>query len=76
MEPYENDYDRIATGIDEAMAAFTGNAHEYRLPGSDSLTMTKDGFIAGVIRLQRLRDWVEGLAESHKVDGSRAVTHE
>ena len=64
METHENDYDRIAQAIDEAMAAFTGNAHEYRLEGSDSLTMTKDGFITGVIRLQRLRDWVEGLAVS------------
>ncbi len=34
--------------------------------GSDSITMTKDGFITGIIRLQRLRNWVEGLAEAHR----------
>ena len=60
-----NDYDKIAQRIEEALAAFTGNAHEPpRFSDSDSITMTKDGFITGVIRLQRLRDWVEGLAET------------
>ncbi len=61
-----NDYDRIAKDIDEALSAFTGNAHEP--PGNDnsnSITMTKDGFITGVIRFQRLRDWVEGLSKTH-----------
>lgn len=62
-----NDYDTIARNIDEALAAFTGNANEpSRNNQSDSITMTKDGFITGVIRLQRLRDWVEALAESHR----------
>ena len=65
----ENDYDRIAGAIDEALAAFTGNAHEPCMDGGDSLTITKDGFITGVIRLQRLRNWVEGLAESHRLGG-------
>lgn len=61
----ENDYDRIAKGIAEALAAFTGNAHEPH-KGNDSITITKDGFIAGVIRLQRLRDWVESLSAVHE----------
>lgn len=62
-----NDYDTIASEIGKAMAAFTGNAHEPSPSNnSDSVTMTKDGFITGVIRLQRLRDWVEGLAKSHR----------
>ncbi len=69
MSETENDYDRIACRIDEALAAFTGNAHEPRRDGGDSITMTKDGFITGVVRLQRLRDWVEGLAESHRLGG-------
>lgn len=64
MDGYENDYDRIANMIDEALSAFTGNAHEY--PVGDSITMTQTGFIAGVIRCQRLRDYVEGLAEVHR----------
>jgi hypothetical protein len=63
-----SDLDRIAKDIDAALAALTGNAHEpARFDKSDSITMTKDGFITGVIRLQRLRDWVEGLAESHRI---------
>ena len=66
METYENDYDTIARQIDEALAAFTGNAHEHFGDLDDSMTMTRDGFIKGVIRFQRLRDWVEGLAESHR----------
>ena len=51
----ENDYDTIARMIDEALAAFTGNAHEPSDSKSDSIMMTKDGFITGVVRLQRLR---------------------
>ena len=61
-----NDYDTIAGMIDSALSAFTGNAHEPTTDGGDSITMTKDGFITGVIRLQRLRHWLEGLAESHR----------
>jgi hypothetical protein len=67
-----SDLDQIAKKIDEALAAFTGNAHEPPEGsgvehGDDSISMTKDGFITGVIRLQRLRDWVEGLAESGRI---------
>lgn len=69
-DEYENDYDGIAKSIDEALAAFTGNAHEPRDSVSDSITMTKDGFITGVIRLQRLRDWVEGLAAAYRFDNA------
>lgn len=61
-----NDYDRIAEAIDEALSAFTGNAHEPpKGNNSNSITMTKDGFIIGIIRFQRLRDWVEGLSKTH-----------
>jgi len=67
----ENDYDAIARCIDEALAAFTGNAHEPHEKNSDSITMTKDGFITGVIRLQRLRDSVEGLAAAHRIVPSK-----
>lgn len=67
MEIATNDYDNIARGIDNALAAFTGNAHEpSRGNNSDSITMTKDGFVTGVVRFQRLRDWVEGLAQAHR----------
>lgn len=66
MDQNDNDYDTIARMIDDALAAFTGNAHEPRPNGGDSITITKDGFITGVIRFQRLRDWVEGLAKSHR----------
>jgi len=66
MRERDNDYDRIARVMGEVLAAFTGNAHEPpKDNNSDSITMTKDGFITGIIRLQRLRDWVEGLARTH-----------
>ena len=79
MNNRQNDYDRIAAKIDEALAAFTGNAHEPITAAlarneSDSISMTKNGFITGVIRLQRLRDWCEGLAESHRIELSEKVT--
>ena len=63
----ENDYERIANEIDRILAMFIGNAHE---PGeyNDSLTMTKDGFIIGIIRCQRLHDWVMGLAITHNTE--------
>jgi len=61
-----NDYDKVAEAIDNALSAFTGNAHEPpKGNNSNSITMTKDGFITGVIRFQRLRDWVEGLSKTH-----------
>lgn len=62
----KNDYDRIAEGMGSVLAELMGNAHEPRDAGSDSLTITKDGLLCAVIRLQRLRDCVEGLAESHR----------
>lgn len=61
-----NDYDGIAEDIADALAVFLGNAHEPRDPESDSITITKNGFLAGAIRLQRLRDRVHGLAEVHR----------
>ena len=65
-----NDYDRIAKAIVKALAALIGNAHEPPAgDNSNSITMTKDGFITGVIRLQRLRGWVDGLAEAHRSTG-------
>ena len=63
METEENDYDRIEQDIGTALAAFIGNTHEAFI--GDSITMTKDGFIGGIIRLQRLRNHVKGLAVSH-----------
>ena len=61
-----NDYDRIALAVDKALSAFTGNAHEpSKNNNSDSITRTKNGFITGVIRLQRLRFWIEGLSKVH-----------
>ena len=64
-ETMENDFDRIAAEMDKVMQVFAGNAHEPN-DGSDSITITKDGFISGVIRLQRLRNWVAGFAETHR----------
>ena len=62
----KNDYDRIAEDINRALAVFIGSSHEPFSGSGDSISITKDGFITGVIRLQWLQNWVEGLAESHR----------
>ena len=62
----ENDLDRIAASIDDALAMIVGNSHEPSPSCGDSLTITRDGWITGVIRLQRLRDYVEGLSQTHR----------
>lgn len=60
-----NDMDRIAGKITEAVNVLTGSSHEPH-GDSDSITVTKDGWIAAVIQLQRLRDWTSGLGETHR----------
>jgi len=71
MDDDLNDYGRIARAIDEALAEFTGNAHApTQNDGSDFITMTKNGFISGVVQFQRLRDRVEGLATAHRNERS------
>ena len=65
-----NDYDRIADEIGKILALLAGNSHAPTMRPtveSDSISITKDGFICTVIGLQRLRDWAEGLAETHRV---------
>lgn len=62
----KNDHDRTAEGIGEVIVLLLGKAHEPGKNSGDSITITKDGFLAAVIRLQRLKDHVEGLAEAHR----------
>lgn len=62
----EIDYDRIAEELGSILSVFTGNAHEPNKEFGDSITITKDGFISGVIKIQRLRTYVEGLSKSYK----------
>ena len=65
MNEDENDYDRIESLIQESLQTIIGNSHE-PYGNSDSITITKNGFISGVIKLQRLSDWVKGLSKTHK----------
>lgn len=61
------DLDQIAADIGDILAVLTGNTHAPTpLDQTDSVTITKNGWIASVVRLQRLRDWAEGLAASHR----------
>lgn len=61
------DLDRMAAEMGDILAVLTGNTHAPSLTdGSDSVTITKNGWIASVVKLQRLRDWAEGLAASHR----------
>ncbi len=66
MDDDQNDYDRISAKIDDALAQLTGNTFEPAASLGDTMMVDKDSYLSTVIRLQRLRDWVEGLAESHK----------
>lgn len=66
MTDGQNDFDKIAWGIGDALSALLGNAHEPTGHLGDSLSITKDGFLTGIIRLERLKGWVEGLSETHK----------
>lgn len=62
----KTDYDRIAEELGSILERFTGNTHEPNEHFGDSITMTKDGFIGGVVKLQRLRTYVEGLSKTYK----------
>lgn len=62
----ENDYDRIANEMTKILAGMIGESHEPRNSTSDSITIRKDGFISTVIRIQRLQDYVSGLAKSRR----------
>lgn len=66
METHENDYDRIAMEVVGCIGLLLGNAHAPTYDDYNSMTITQTGFLKALIRLQRLNDWVEGLAESHR----------
>jgi hypothetical protein len=64
MNDNQTDLDRIAAGIAQASGLLIANTHA---PGpSDSVTVTKDGWIAATVELARLEAWVTGLSETHK----------
>lgn len=66
-ESNKNDFDHIAESIDNGLRALLGSTHEPpRIDNGGSVTITKAGLLTGLIRLQRTRDWVAGLAESHR----------
>ena len=69
----ENDYDRLAQELRKALAEITGNFHE-PVGDSDSVTITKDGLLRGISKLQRAINWCQGLADIHRensVNGTR-----
>lgn len=59
-----NDYDRVANEVQEALAILTGNTHG-PLQDTDSVTVTKDGWIRGVVGIQRAANWCRSLADTH-----------
>lgn len=66
-----NDLERISKDISGAVGVLLSNAHEIHAPyPADYLTITKDGFLTGLIRLQRLREWVDGLAKTHREESA------
>jgi hypothetical protein len=67
----KNDFDRMAQAMREALAEFIGNMHEPQ-GDSNSITITKDGALAGIIKLQRAIDWCQGHADSRRVSTGRS----
>ena len=68
-----NDYDRVANGVQDGLSILTGNTHG-PLPDTDSVTVTKDGWIRAVVGIQRTIDWCRSLAESYwryRIDEAR-----
>ena len=69
----ENDFDRVANLVREGLATMLGHMHQpRRWDGGDSITITKDGALSGIIQLQRAIDYCHGLAESLR--NARACT--
>ena len=59
-----NDYDRVANQAEKALAGLVGNTHGPLLD-TDSVTITKDGWINAVVKMQRTIDYCRGLAQAH-----------
>ena len=67
MQDSMNDYDRVARQMQKALATLIGNMHQPRREiNSNSITITKDGALSGIIQMQRAIDYCHGLAESHR----------
>ena len=61
----ENDFDRIANQMQDALNEFIGEMHPQWNEKSDSITITKKGAIVGIIKMQRAINWCKGHAETH-----------
>lgn len=65
-----NDYDRAAEELQEIQNILLASAHPTFLENpdlaSDSLSITKDGFLVAVVRLQRKIQHLQGLADTHR----------
>ena len=61
----ENDFDRIANQMQDALNEFIGEMHPQWNEKSDSITITKKGAIVGIIKMQRAINWCKGHAMSH-----------
>ena len=59
-----NDYDRVANAAQDALITLLGNT-QGPLVATDSVTVTKDGWISAVAKMQRAIDYSRGLAEAH-----------
>lgn len=68
MNETETDLDRIAAVIESIVIGLASNTHA-PMPEhghSDSVTVTKNGWITTNVELARLAQWVKGLSKTHK----------
>jgi len=65
-----NDYDRAAEELQEIQNILLASAHPTFLENpdlsSDALSITKDGFLRAVIKLQRKIEHLQALAQAHR----------
>lgn len=67
MNNFLNDYDEIADRIGDGIAVLTGGTFTMGDQGNEyPVTIKKDRWISAVVGLQRLREWCQGLADSHR----------
>ena len=58
----ENDFDRIANEMQDALNEIIGEIHPRWDEKSDSITITKKGALIGIIKMQRAINWCKGHA--------------
>ena len=66
-QPNENDFDRIADQMQNALNELLGEIHPQWDEYSDSITITKEGALIGMVKMQRAINWCKGHCEARRI---------